>query len=220
MTSNRTDAAGSHGRDLPADIAAIVTAKRGEEWTESEVNLVVTWLCKTQLWSLLREARRRLGDPEDAKDCVQDFCAGFLIQRCIPEFDPRGGSSFMTWVFYGFRKRVLRNWERRLDKRHKRESPSPESLVGELSDLPAPGSGIRSLDPASGRAIREAIEGCLRKAREEVRAAWIAIYLDGEPKAYGERALKLGMSERALGTAMFRLNQQIRQRLKRIGVDR
>ncbi len=154
---------------------------------------------------LYRFAVKRLGDPTEAEDVVQDV---FLeVHRCLGSWE--GRSALLTWMFGITHHQICR--------RFRRKAPAGASL-DQLDASPpiAPEVPIeRRLDSMEALAI------CAETLEREVTPAQHEIFdlYYGEQHAIKQIAEELGKSNQAVKISLFRTRRAMEARLEERGVS-
>jgi RNA polymerase sigma-70 factor (ECF subfamily) len=154
---------------------------------------------------LYRFAVKRLGDPTEAEDVVQDV---FLeVHRCLASWE--GRSALLTWMFGIAHHQICR--------RFRRKTPIGVSIDQmEVSPLVAP-------DVSSDRRVEAAriLAVCADSLEEDVSAAQHEIFnlYYGENRATKVIAEDLGKSNQAIKISLFRTRRAMEARLEEQGIQ-
>lgn len=190
--------------DLP-DTAAVAKAREGDH----EAFRVLVERYQGRAYGL---ALRVLGDPDRAKDAVQD---GFLkAYRSLAKFEGRSG--FYTWL-YRLIFNVCIDMKRR--DRSSRHVEWDDAVARDLAD--APGAALPYVDAGPGQALerselRKALAVAIEGLPEDARRTLILREVDG--LSYAEIATALEVPK---GTVMSRLHharRRVRELLTEQGV--
>src|SRR5512143_3614963 len=146
--------------------------------------------------------RRRVPDPGDAEDVLQDvFSALVEANRLLMPIEHVTG-----WLF-----RVARNRITDLFRRDRPERPGDEG--GRLEDLlPSPDAGPEAL--YAGRVLLDELEAALDELPEEQREVFVAHELEG--RSFKEMAAETGVSVNTLLSRKRYAVLRLRQRLQEI----
>jgi len=154
--------------------------------------------------------RRRLPDPRDAEDLLQDVLIEFVEEyRLMRPIEQAG-----AWLYRVARNRMT-DWFRRRSTRRQVETGAPAEFDEERWEdlLPAPEDGPES---RFARAVLiEELEAALGELPEEQRQAFIAHELDG--RSFRELAEELGVG---VNTLLARKHYAVRHLKKRLAAIR
>ncbi len=152
-------------------------------------------------------ARRLLGSPEDAEECVSD--TWHAAWNAMP---PERPGSLRAWLGRVVRNLSLARWNR--EHRQKRDRGVTE-LLSELEDcLPAPATAETALEARElGRALDAWLAGLTQADRRLfLRRYWYGLSLK-------DLARGTGMKPDQLAQRMFRLRRSLREALEKEGID-
>jgi RNA polymerase sigma factor (sigma-70 family) len=153
--------------------------------------------------------RRRLPDPRDAEDLLQDVLIEFVEEyRLMRPIEQAG-----AWLYRVARNRMT-DWFRRRSTRRQVEAGAPAELEDERWEdlLPAPEDGPES---RFARAVLiEEIEAALDELPEEQRQAFIAHEFEG--RSFRELAEELGIGVNTLLARKHYAVRHLKQRLAAI----
>jgi len=147
---------------------------------------------------LRRFIRRRVADPRDVEDILQDVFHELVeANRLLMPIEHVTG-----WLFRVARNRITDLWRR----------PKPESL-GEIEELlPSPDAGPDAL--YARRVLLAEIEAALEELPREQREVFVAHELEG--RGFREMAAEAGVSVNTLLSRKRYAVLHLRRRLKRI----
>ena len=181
-------------------------------------------LCRTYWYPLYVYVRRRGHSPEDAQDLTQQFFALFLQKEYFRLADLRRGR-FRTFLLHALEHFLVNEWKRA--QRVKRGGGTPcLSLEADDAESRYAREPVTTLTPERAYEMRWA-----RTLLEQVLAALQQEYIQsGHDRlfealaemlwgkdasvSYAQIGERLGMTEGAVGTAMHRLRQRYRERLR------
>jgi RNA polymerase sigma factor (sigma-70 family) len=153
--------------------------------------------------------RRRLPDPRDAEDLLQDVLIEFVEEyRLMRPIEQAG-----AWLYRVARNRMT-DWFRRRSTRRRVEAGAPAELEDERWEdlLPAPEDGPES---RFARAVLiEEIEAALDELPDEQRQAFIAHEFEG--RSFRELAEELGIGVNTLLARKHYAVRHLKQRLAAI----
>lgn len=153
--------------------------------------------------------RRRLPDPRDAEDLLQDVLIEFVEEyRLMRPIEQAG-----AWLYRVARNRMT-DWFRRRSTRRQVEAGAPAELEDERWEdlLPAPEDGPES---RFARAVLvEEIDAALDELPEEQRQAFIAHEFEG--RSFRELAEELGVGVNTLLARKHYAVRHLKQRLAAI----
>lgn len=150
-------------------------------------------------------ALKRLGDPAEAEDVVQDV---FLeVHRCLDAWEAR--SSLLTWIFGIAHHQICRRF---------RKKSSVEISIEQIEDLRPVAS-----EPPSDRRVEvvRILEVCADVLEEEVSPAQREIFdlYYGETRPTRFIAAALGKSNQAVKISLFRTRRAMEARLETRGIQ-
>lgn len=144
-------------------------------------------------------AARRLRDPDEAEDVVQDML--LTVHEVRQTYDPT--RPFGPWLVAIANRRII-DWLRRLGRRRSREAV----FATEHETFPTPRTNFHE-EQSNRRALRQAVEGLSPGQRAAIRL------LKLEEKSLKEAAAESGMSVAALKVAVHRALGNLRKMLSR-----
>jgi RNA polymerase sigma-70 factor (ECF subfamily) len=181
-------------------------------------------LCRIYWYPLYAFVRRRGHSPEDAQDLTQEFFARLLEHKWVARADPQRGR-FRSYLLSAMSHFLSDEWDKaRAQKRGGGAAPVPLQL-----DTAETRYGHEPADPVTPEQIYERrwalalLEEVLRKLRlEHEREGRLEFFTALHPCLVGERgglpykelAVKLGLSEGAVKSAVHRLRQRYRELLR------
>jgi RNA polymerase sigma factor (sigma-70 family) len=184
----------------------------------------LTNLCQTYWFPLYAYVRRRGHSPEDAQDLTQEFFARLLEKNWVGGADQRKGK-FRSFLLTAMKRFLADEWDKaRAQKRGGGQAPLPlqfdtaETRYGhEPADQVTPEQSFERrwaltlLDSVLNR-LRAEFE---QEGRAELFAALNPCLVgDRTAQPYAELAVKLGVSEGTVKSAVHRLRQRYRQLLR------
>lgn len=182
-------------------------------------------LCERYRLPLVIFARRRVGDPDEARELVQDFFADLLGRGGFATVE-HGRGRFRSYLLGAFCHHVARTYQReRADKRGRGRTVSlDDEVVARAAQAVADDADPeRAYAKAWALAVVARVEDVLAQqyAARGQAAGFAALrpHLRGEGPPYAETARLLGTSEAALKVAVHRLRQRFGQVLRAEVVD-
>lgn len=186
-------------------------------------------LCERYRLPLVIFARRRVGDPDEARELVQDFFADLLGRGGFTTVE-HGRGRFRSYLLGAFLHHVARMHQRdRADKRGRGRTVSldderDDAVVARAAQAVADDADPeRAYAKAWALAVVARVEDVLAQqyAARGQAAGFAALrpHLRGEGPPYAETARLLGTSEAALKVAVHRLRQRFGQVLRAEVVD-
>ena len=194
----------------------------GRDTTRAQAALET--LCQTYWYPLYAYVRRRGHPPEDAQDLTQEFFARLLEHNWIGRADQQKGR-FRSFLLSAMNHFLADEW----DKAHAQKRWSGLAPVPLQFDTAETRYGHEPSDNATPEQNYERrwaltlLEKVLNRLRteyhqegREVFFAALHPYLVGEgnDQPYAKLAVKLGVTEGAVKTAVYRLRQRYRQLLR------
>jgi RNA polymerase sigma factor (sigma-70 family) len=136
--------------------------------------------------------RRRVPNPQDAEDLLQDVFYEFVRAYRLPEPIEQAGA----WLYRVARNRIIDRFRKHKDERLLNATDQPDS-AGEFSldmALPSPDDGPEAL--AARNLILNSLEEALLELPPEQREVFVAHELDGE--SFKDMAGRSGLSVNTL----------------------
>ena len=193
---------------------------RASSGSGPEAEAALESLCRTYWYPLYAHARRKGKGVEDAEDLVQELFLRFLDNNSFASTSPEAGK-FRNFMLASLDRLIVSGWRR--DHRLKRgggtQIVSFEEGAGEVRYAAEAGGATA----AEGMFDRDWALAVLEEVMRKLRVRWsdklpifeeLRVFLGGTDFDRGSIAIRLGMSEGALNTAIYRLRQQYRQLLK------
>ena len=219
-----TTSSGSDAPQRPAFVtthwSVVLTAGRSDT---TRAHAALANLCQTYWYPLYAYVRRRGRSPEDAQDLTQAFFARLLERNWVGQADQQKGR-FRSFLLSAMNHFLADEWDKaRAQKRGGGVLPVPlqfdtaETRYGhEPADNVTPEQNyerrwaLTLLDNVLGR-LRSEYD---QEGRTELFTALHPCLVgDRTAQPYGELAVKLGVSEGAVKSAVHRLRQRYRQLL-------
>jgi RNA polymerase sigma factor (sigma-70 family) len=180
-------------------------------------------LCGSYWYPLYAYVRRRGRSPEDAQDLTQEFFARLLEHRWIDRADRQRGR-FRSFLLSAMNHFLADEWDKaRAQKRGGGLTPVPLQFdVAETRYSHEPADNVTPEQNYERRWALTLLDTVLRRLRSEYeqegRAELFAalhpcLVGDRSSQPYAELAVKLGVSEGTVKSAVHRLRQRYRQLL-------
>ena len=201
--------------------SVVVTAGRNDTGRAQDA---LAKLCQTYWYPLYAYVRRRGYSQEDAQDLTQEFFARLLERNWVGQADQQKGR-FRSFLLSAMNHFLSDEWDKaRAQKRGGGLAAVSLQLdTGETRYGHEPTNHVTPEQQFERRWALTLLEEVLRQLRlgyeQEGRADWFAALhpcLVGDPAAqpYAELAIKLGVNEGTVKTAVHRLRQKYRQLLR------
>ena len=199
-----------------------VVLRAGRDTTRAGAAL--EYLCQTYWYPLYAYVRRRGYPPEDAQDLTQEFFARLLERNWIGRADQQRGR-FRSFLLSAMNHFLADEW----DKAHAQKRGGGLAPVPLQLDTAETRYGHEPPDKITPERIYERrwaltlLDKVLHTLRaeydQEGREAFFAalhpcLVGEGDDQPYANLAVKLGMTEGAVKTAVYRLRQRYRQLLR------
>ena len=181
-------------------------------------------LCQTYWYPLYAYVRRRGHSPEDAQDLTQEFFARLLERNWVGRADQQKGR-FRSFLLSAMNHFLADEW----DKARAQKRGGGVMLVPLQFDMAEtryghePSDNVTPEQNYERRWALSVLDKVLQRLRaeyeQEGRADFFAalhpcLVGEGTDQPYAELAVKLGATESAVKTAVYRLRQRYRQLLR------
>jgi RNA polymerase sigma factor (sigma-70 family) len=175
-------------------------------------------LCRAYWPPLFTYVRRQGHDPHTAQDLTQEFFARLLQGNRLAAADPERGR-FRSFLLASLKNFLINEWQR--GQRQKRGGGAVFFSLAEADDEDRHGLDLQDHATPERLFERRWAETLIarvnaRLRREYEAAGWgarfeaLKVYLldDFDPPSYAETAAKLGLTEAALKSAIYKLRQR------------
>ena len=181
-------------------------------------------LCQTYWYPLYAYVRRRGQSPEDAQDSTQAFFARLLERNWVGQADQQKGR-FRSFLLSAMNHFLADEWDKaRAQKRGGGLAPIPLQFdVAETRYSHEPADNVTPEHSYERRWALTLLDEVLRRLRSEYEqdgrgelfaALHPCLVGDRSSQPYAELAVKLGISEGTVKSAVHRLRQRYRQLLR------
>lgn len=181
-------------------------------------------LCRNYWYPLYAYVRRRVADPHEAQDLIQEFFSRLLDKNMLAVADPRRGR-FRAFLLTSLRNFLANEWEKaRAEKRGGGRTVLPLSFdSGESRYTREPADKLTPERLFDRQWAETLIDHVMTGLRDEFTRAGkiehferLKVFLTGRnpDAAYADVARRLGMSEGAAMVAAHRLRRRFRERLR------
>ena len=165
-------------------------------------NREITALVTRERSRLATFIRRRVSDPLDAEDVLQDVLHDFVRAYRLPEPIEQAGA----WLFRVARNRIIDRFRRRKTRPAADVIADPDDDGEYRLDLPLPAREAGPDARMARSAVLEALQSALEELPAEQREVFIAHEIDGS--SFREIALRTGV---AVNTLLARKRYAIRR---------
>ena len=165
-------------------------------------NREITALVTRERSRLATFIRRRVSDPLDAEDVLQDVLHDFVRAYRLPEPIEQAGA----WLFRVARNRIIDRFRRRKTRPASDVIADPDDDGEYRLDLPLPAREAGPDALMARSAVLEALQSALEELPAEQREVFIAHEIDGS--SFREIALRTGV---AVNTLLARKRYAIRR---------
>jgi RNA polymerase sigma factor (sigma-70 family) len=165
-------------------------------------NREITALVTRERSRLATFIRRRVSDPLDAEDVLQDVLHDFVRAYRLPEPIEQAGA----WLFRVARNRIIDRFRRRKTRPAADVIANPDDDGEYRLDLPLPAREAGPDALMARSAVLEALQSALEELPAEQREVFIAHEIDGS--SFREIALRTGV---AVNTLLARKRYAIRR---------